>query len=111
MLRHPKTLPADVTVAEARHALGNTSVKMLLLVDGDRFYGAVTALPADASPGEPAVEYADDSTPTVTEDMSASAALDRLEYKPSGRLIVLEDERLVGLVCLTTDGSGFCGRS
>ena len=50
MLRQPKKLPADVTVAEARAALERASMKMLLLVDGDRFYGAVTTIPDNAEP-------------------------------------------------------------
>lgn len=109
MLPQPKTLPVDVTVADAREALEHASVKMLLLVDGDRFYGAVTAVPADADPGESALTYRDDSAVTVAPEMPAAEALDRLERRPSGRMIVLDDERLVGLVCLTSDGTSFCG--
>ena len=52
MLRRPKTLPADVTVADAQKAFEHASVKMLLLVEGDRFRGAVTAIPTDADPDE-----------------------------------------------------------
>jgi len=52
MLRNPKTLASDVTVAEARAAL----------------------------------------------------------EKAHGRVVVLDGERLVGLVCLTEDGQRFCGR-
>jgi CBS domain-containing protein len=109
MLRQPKTLPADVTVLEAREALEQASMKMLLLVDGSRFSGAVTDIPTDADPSEPAIGFASESPPTATEDMFVSEALDLLEHKPHGRLVVLDDERLVGLVCLTNDGTGFCG--
>jgi CBS domain-containing protein len=109
MLREPKTLPADVTVLDARRALERQSVKMLLLVDGSRFYGAVTEIPDGADPSEPAIAYASESPPTATEDMPVSEALARLEQKPNGRLVVLDDQRLVGLVCLTKDGTEFCG--
>jgi CBS domain-containing protein len=109
MLRNPKTLRADVTVSEARRALEHSSVKMLLLVDGSRFDGAVTDIPADADPTEPAIRFASASPPTATEDTPVSEALERLDRRPSGRLVVLDGERLVGLVCLTTDGTGFCG--
>ena len=109
MLRRPKTLAADVTVAEAREALEHASVQMLLLVDGSRFYGAVTTLPPDADPGEPAIGFVQESPPIVTEDMTVSAALERLDQRANGRLIVLDEDRLVGLVCLTKDGMGFCG--
>ncbi len=109
MLRQPKTLPADVTVEEARKALEHSSMKMLLLVDDSRFSGAVTDIPADADPDEPAIGFASESPPTATEDMSVSEALARLESKPNGRLVVLDGARLVGLVCLTKDGTEFCG--
>jgi hypothetical protein len=45
----------------------------------------------------------------VTADMPASEALARLDHKPNGRMIVLDEERLAGLVCLTSDGERFCG--
>lgn len=108
MLRQPKTLPADVTVSEARTALEHASVKMLLLVEGSRFHGAVTDIPADADPTEPALRFAGDSA-MATADMPVSEALKRIEHKPSGRLVVLDGEHLVGLVCLTSDGMDFCG--
>jgi hypothetical protein len=38
-----------------------------------------------------------------------SKALERIEQRPSGRLVVLDGDRLVGLVCLTSDGTDFCG--
>ena len=109
MVRRPKTLPADVTVADARKAFENASVKMLLLVEGDRFRGAVTAIPPEADPGELALTFVDESPATVTADMPAAEALARLDYKPNGRMIVLDEERLAGLVCLTSDGERFCG--
>jgi CBS domain-containing protein len=109
MLRQPKTLPADVTVVDARNALEHASVKMLLLVDGSRFHGAVTDIPADADPSEPAIRFASASTPTTSEDTPVSEALERIEHRPSGRLVVLDGDRLVGLVCLTSDGTDFCG--
>jgi CBS domain-containing protein len=109
MLRHPKTLAADATVAEARTALESQSTHMLLLVDGERFRGAVTAIPADADPDEPALGFVDPSALLVTEDTPVSTALARLEHRPSGRLVVLDGERLAGLVCLAKDGVTFCG--
>jgi len=109
MVRRPKTLPADITVADARKAFENASVKVLLLVEGDRFRGAVTAIPAEADPTESALTFVDESPVTVTADMPASEALARLDYKPNGRMIVLDEERLAGLVCLTSDGEQFCG--
>src|SRR5262245_18518953 len=110
MLRRPKTLPADVSVAEARRALESTSMKMLLLVDGDRFYGAVTTIPDDAKPDTPAIAFTDEAPPTATAESPAVLAVEQLEHRPNGRMVVLDDEeRLVGLVCLAKDGETFCG--
>ena len=83
---------------------------MLLLVDGDRFSGAVTTIPPDASPDEPAMRYVDQSLPAATAEMPVSSALALLDSRPNGRLVVLEGDELVGLVCLTSDGSSFCGK-
>jgi CBS domain-containing protein len=109
MLRTPKTLPADVTVAEARAALERASVKMLLLVDGSRFRGAVTEIPDEAVPERRAIEFVDDSAPTVAESTPVSQALEQLDERSSGRLVVLDGDELVGLVCLARDGVTFCG--
>jgi CBS domain-containing protein len=109
MLTEPKTLPADVTVSDARKALERASVKMLLLVDGERFSGAVTAIPEDAAPEEPALRYRDGSATRATEGTPVSEALALLDERASGRIVVLDGERLAGLVCLTADGERFCG--
>jgi CBS domain-containing protein len=109
MLSRPKTLPADVTVGAAQKAFESSSVKMLLLVEGERFSGAVTTIPADASPDEPAMRYVDESLPAATADMPVSSALALLDSRPNGRLVVLDGDELVGLVCLASDGATFCG--
>ena len=109
MLRRPKTLTADASVAEARRALESTSVKLLLFVDDDRFRGAVTEIPEDADPDGPALAFAQPSPVTVTRETPASQALERLAHRPNGRLVVLDGDRLVGLVCLAQDGMTFCG--
>ena len=109
MLREPKTLSADVTVDEARRALEHSSVKVLLLVDGDRFGGALTSIPAGADADGEALAFADDSVVIVRPDTPVAEALERLEERSSGRMIVLEGDRLVGLVCLASDGERFCG--
>jgi len=109
MLRKPKTLAADATVADARSAFANQSVQMLLLVEDTRFRGAVTAIPEDAAPDAPAVGFVDPSAPVVTQDQPVSEALAGLERRASGRLVVLDGDELVGLVCLAKDGLTFCG--
>lgn len=110
MLRNPKTLESDVTVAEARAALEREGTYAVLLVDGSRFRGAVTTIPADADPGDPALRFVDEAAAVVREDTPVTDALALLDEKAHGRVVVLDGERLVGLVCLTEDGKRFCGR-
>lgn len=109
MLRRPKTLPVDVTVANARAALEHASVQMLLLVDGSRFCGAVTAIPGDAAPEAAALGYADTSATVVARGTLVSEAVEQLDHRPNGRLVVLDGDELVGLACLAKDGVTFCG--
>jgi len=110
MLRNPKTLASDVTVAEARAALEHEGTYAVLLVDGSRFRGAVSAIPADADPDGPALRFVDEAAPVAHEDTPVSDALALLDEKSHGRVVVLDGERLAGLVCLTADGQRFCGR-
>ena len=110
MLRNPKTLASDVTVAEARAALEHEGTYAVLLVEGSRFCGAVTEIPTDADPGDPALRFVDEAAVVVREDSPVTDALALLDEKAHGRVVVLDGERLVGLVCLTEDGQRFCGR-
>lgn len=110
MLSNPKTLPSDVSAAVARDALEREGTYVVLLVDGPRFSGAVTEVPADADPGEPANRFVDPSVPVAREDVPVSDALALLDERAHGRIVVLDGERLAGLVCMTEDGERFCGR-
>ena len=111
MLRRPKTLAADATVADARAMLESKSLKLLLLVDDGRFVAAVSRIPEHAQEQEAALLFADEEPPITTEaDLPVSVALERLGHQPGGRLIVVgEDRTLLGLVCLTASGNEFCG--
>lgn len=65
MLRDPKALPADASVADVRAVLANDHVQMVLLTEGRAFRGAITALPDGAPPEAPALGYVDPSPPTI----------------------------------------------
>ncbi len=45
MLREPKTLAGDASVAEVRSLLANPKVQLVLLADGTQFVGAITRFP------------------------------------------------------------------
>lgn len=110
MLRNPKTLAADSTVAEVRELLANPKVMMVLLADGPTFKGAVTAIPADAGPTESALAYADVSAATISPTAPAAEAFDRTAGSPTRRVIVLDEDRnLLGLLCLDPSLTRFCG--
>jgi len=110
MLRSPKTLPADARVSDARAVLENPSVQMVLLVDGQRLAGAIAELPPDAPSSESAICYADATPDTIGPDEPASQALARTASHPHRRLIVVDEQaRLLGLLCLNKSRTRFCG--
>jgi len=110
MLRNPKTLPADAPVADARAILENPSVQMVLLADGQTFAGAITDLPRDAPAEQRALDFADRQPETIGPDEPASIAFARAAANPHRRIVVLDDDaRLVGLLCLDASRTRFCG--
>jgi CBS domain-containing protein len=109
MLREPKTLTGDASVAEVREQLANPKVQIVLLADGRVFKGAVTALPTEAAPTEPAVTYAEQAPETIPPEASADEAYARAAASPTRRVIVLDDDHnLLGLLCLNQSRTGFC---
>ena len=110
MLVTPKTLAPDVTVAEARAALANPHVQMLLVSDGTRFCGAITHIPETASPGEAALDHADREVDAIGPDEPVSIAVARAKASHYRRVVVLDaDGQLLGLLCLNRKHTGFCG--
>jgi CBS-domain-containing membrane protein len=109
MLRDPKTLNAEASVAEARELLADPKVQMVLLADGRAFKGAVTDIPADASPRDRAVTYVDANAELISPDASDDEAFERATASPNRRVIVLDQENnLLGLLCLNQSRTKFC---
>ena len=109
MLRNPKTLTGNASVAEVRDQLANPKVQMVLLADGEGFRGAVTAIPDEAAPADLALDYAVDEPETLPPDASADEAFERAAANPHRRVIVLDvDDNLLGLLCLNQNRTGFC---
>jgi CBS domain-containing protein len=112
MLREPKTLTADASVAEVRDQLANPRVQMVLLADGQVFKGAVTHVPPYAAPGDRALDHVDANPEIISPHASADEAFERATASRNRRVIVVDDEgNLLGLLCLKRDRSGFCGSS
>jgi predicted transcriptional regulator len=112
MVRRPKTLPAQATVAELRAHFDNPRVRTALLADGGRFAGAIAPeeLPADAAGADPARAHARTDQPTVGPDATMEDAMALLARWGDNRLLVLEPdgETIAGLLCLDKPGTGFC---
>ncbi|HVW19353.1 MAG TPA: CBS domain-containing protein [Solirubrobacteraceae bacterium] len=112
MVAAPKTMPADATVADLRAAFANPHVLTALLVDGTAFAGAVErgALRDDLPDDRPARALARRDMPTIGPDAPLSEAIARLDADGGQRLVVVDRDgrTLRGLLCLTSDRSGFC---
>jgi CBS domain-containing protein len=111
MVRRPKTLPADATVRDAQYALTDGHVHMALLVDRDELRGTVLRddLTEPAPPDAAALTLARLEGRTVAPEVSAEAVRRRLVATGHRRLAVVTDTgRLLGLVCLKRDHTGFC---
>ena len=110
MVRTPRTLPPDASVAAARAALADDHIHLVLLTDGDRLVGTLAredlaGVPDDRSAHELAILTGRTIAPTA----DAEAARRHLVGARRRRLAVVdEDGRLVGLLCLKRSGTGFC---
>ena len=110
MTPRPKTLAADATVGMLRATFENPHVAIALLADAERFAGAIArdqvhdSLADDA----PARTLVSRRIPTIEPDAPLTDALAVLDARGETRLVVVEGERLVGLLCLTRDRLGFC---
>ena len=71
MIARPKTFRSDITVGEVRQAFEQSSQRVVLLVDGSTFRGAIErdALEPAAPDTAPAVALARRDVATVTPDM------------------------------------------
>jgi CBS domain-containing protein len=110
MVRRPKTLPSDATVADLRALFANPRMQCALLADGGRLVAAIAPaeLPDTAGDAEPARAYARPDIPTLGPDASMAEAIALLEARGDFRLVVLEGDELAGLLCLDHKRTTFC---
>ncbi len=110
MLRHPKTLPADAPLAQARAALSNDHVHMVLLTEGTRLVGTLTRadLPQAETSGA-ALRWSRLASRTVSPDAPTSVVQRQLVDRGIRRVaVVAVDGTLLGLMCLKRRRTGFC---
>jgi len=114
MIPDPKTLPADVSLAEVRQAFEHSSQRLVLLVDGTAFRGAIyrDVIDPGAAAGDPAAQYANGDITTVTPATPIADAVELLERSPESRLVVLDEDgqTLRGLLCFNRSSASFCLR-
>ena len=112
MIKRPKTLAAGATVSDARLVFENPRVQVCPVVEDDgRLVGELTRdlIPESADDAAPARGYAGDHPPTISPHASMGQAMERLEQLGSERLVVIdEDGRLTGLLCLNRRHGRFC---
>jgi CBS domain-containing protein len=110
MLRGPRTLSRDATVAEARRAFDNPRERLLLVTRDGAFVGAIgrDALAPDLA-GDARVEGLVEDTPCVAPEDPVAHALELLDAEGGERLpVVAADGSLVGLVCFNRRQRVFC---
>ncbi|GAB3024403.1 hypothetical protein GCM10011376_09880 [Nocardioides flavus (ex Wang et al. 2016)] len=111
MITSPKTLPARASVEEARSALADSHVHLLLLTEGRTLRGTLTRtdLPATAAGDSPALTWSTLVGRTTAPDVPADPLRDALVHTGLRRLAVVDAElTLLGLLCLKRSGAGFC---
>jgi CBS domain-containing protein len=111
MIRNPKLLPADASVADARALFSNPKVLVAPLVDAE---GRVTGelgrddVPSSADEAEHAADYSSDPH-LIAPDATMRAAIDTLTEVDGERLVVVDaDGRLAGMLCLNRRDGRFC---
>jgi CBS domain-containing protein len=111
MVTRPWTHGATTTVAQAREALADSHVHMLLLTDGDELRGTLVRddLSPDLAPDRPALDVATLRGRTIGPEQDVEEALRTLRQHGARRLaVVADDGTLLGLLCLKRTLDGFC---
>lgn len=110
VVRRPKLLPGDATVADARHCLAGGKVHAALVVDGDRLLTVIVPEDVlDAHGDEPARRYGRTEGRTVSPDADLETVRAQMVAAGLRRLAVVDPElRLVGLLALKRSSAGFC---
>lgn len=111
MLREPRTIAPDTTVAQARAMFENPRVRLLLVARGDAFIGALTReqIEGDVADASTVGELLGDDGALVRPEEPVDRALELLDAEQTERLpVVAEDGTLVGLVCFNRRHGHFC---
>lgn len=111
MIADPKTLGVGLSVAEAREALGDTHVHMLLLTRDGVLLGTLVRedLQPPVDPRRPAVTLAILAGRTTGPDRPLDEARRLMDQSMARRLAVTDSAgRLLGLLCLNQTRQRYC---
>lgn len=111
MVRTPAVHPPSTTVGELRTFFDDEHVHAALLVDGTRLIGVVERadIAAELADELPARSVATLRDRTIDPAAGARDTLESMKLAGRRRLaVVAEDGALVGLLCLKSNGGGFC---
>lgn len=115
MLGAPIVLAASSPLEEARRVLSSSHVHMVLVTRsgrlGEPLLGTLVRddLPAPEVPGDgPALDHARLAGRTVDAGLDAEAVRVAMHAAGQRRHAVVDEGRLVGLLCLKRSGTGFC---
>ena len=109
VVRRPKLLGPDATVADARHCLAGGKVHAALVVDGDRLLTVIVPEDVlDAHGDDLARDHGRLEGRTVAPDADLDAVRNHMVDLGIRRLAVVDGERLVGLLALKRSSLGFC---
>lgn len=105
-----KTLQAGESVDAARRTLRSSTVKVLPVLDGRRYVGSVDGPTIEDAGGDAQLAtLAQALVPLARETTRAGDALATLEADGGTRLVVVdEDDRYLGIVCLREDRTRLC---
>jgi len=105
-----KTLQVGESVDAAKRTLRSSTVKVLPVLDGRRYVGAVDGPTIEDAGGDAQLAtLAQALVPLARETTRAGDALATLEAHGGTRLVVVdEDDRYLGIVCLRGDRTRLC---
>ena len=107
-----KELSTRDTVATARRLFANRSVRVLPVLEGTTYVGAVDhgSIAGHVRADAAVVSFASALVPTVVATTPAAQALAALDRHGANRLVVLDSDgaTYVGLVCLRSDRERLC---
>ncbi|MBM9463742.1 CBS domain-containing protein [Aeromicrobium sp. YIM 150415] len=109
MLRSPRIEPTGCTVAQALEILTDDHVHALLITDGDRLVSVIEREDLETAGREDLASVhgllAERTVPPATE---LEPLRRQMVAEGRRRLAVVDGDRLLGLLCLKSSGTGFC---